>query len=178
MIFSVLRTIAAALLLFSVSALPAQAQDVSDPPSAVIVDLARQVTLDPTTYAPAATLYGSMRLDWTSSQPFFRNGYAEDNARYTRNGLPHDVPISYADGNRRILRDAVAVLPMSLAHNATNRVVERLLIERFPNHRRLVRTLGWIERISFGSYMSYRLSAAHFRQWKFNTRRAAELGYR
>ena len=29
-------------------------------------------------------------------------------------------------------------------------------------------TIGWIERFSFASYLSYRLSSAHFRQWQKN----------
>ena len=38
--------------------------------------------------------------------------------------------------------------------------------------------LGWIERISFGAYMSYALSADHYRQAQANALRAQQLGYR
>jgi len=141
-------------------------------------DVAKGVVLDPTTYAPAAILYQSMRLDWKSSQPLFQHGYLEANERYTVSGRRHDVPVSFAQGNQRILSDSLLNLPMSFANNASSRVVERLLIDRFPNHPKLVRTLGWIERTSFASYMSYRLSAKHFRQWQTNESLARELGYK
>jgi hypothetical protein len=85
--------------------------------------------------------------------------------------------MSYGAGNRRILLDAVANLQLSMLNNASERVVERLLLPRFPNHRTLVRTLGWIERSVVASYWTYRLSAGHFRQWQENGRRAQQLGY-
>ncbi len=145
---------------------------------AVIIDAVREVAADPTTYAPAVLNYTAMRLDWASSQPFFRNGYVEDNPRFTRTGLTHDVPISYGAGNRRILNDALLVVPTSLANNAAIRITERMLTDRFPSQRTLIRTLSWIERVSVASYLSYRLSAAHFRQWRANVRRADQLGLR
>ena len=155
-------------LLLSVAVLPAAAQDTPGDQPPFLVDLTKKVVLDPTTWTPAGALYTSMRLDWNSSQPLFRSGYVEDNARYTINGLPHDMPVDYSEGNRRILTDALAVLPMSMLHNATNRAFERTLINRFPAHPKLIRTLGWIERVSFASYVSTRLSSPHFRQWQRN----------
>ena len=83
------------------SAPPLFAQDVaagSPHDSSLALDVTRGVLLDPTTYAPAAILYTSMRLDWKSSQPFFARGYVEANDRYTISGLPHDVPVSFALG--------------------------------------------------------------------------------
>jgi len=41
-----------------------------------------------------------------------------------------------------------------------------------------VRTLGWMERISFASFMSYKLSEAHYRQAAENIVRARQLGFR
>jgi hypothetical protein len=67
---------------------------------------------------------------------------------------------------------------VSLVNNVAGRALERKLKERFPNHQKLVRTLGWVQRIGFASYLSYRLSAAHYRQATANERLAAQLGYR
>jgi hypothetical protein len=167
-------------LVLLVSVGNARAQIVNpEPPriSSVVADVAKGVVLDPTTYAPAAFLYESMRLDWRTSQPFFQHGYVEANDRYTVSGRAHDVPVSFAQGKRRILTDSLLNLPASFANNATSRVVERMLTERFPNHPKIIRALGWIERTSFASYMSYRLSAKHFRQWQMNKDLARELGY-
>lgn len=166
------------VLLSSVGNARAQAVDPEGPRiSSSVVDVTRGVVLDPTTYAPAAILYQSMRLDWRSSQPFFQHGYVEANDRYTVSGRAHDVPVSFAQGNRKILTDSLLNLPASFANNTTSRVVERMLTQRFPNHPKIIRALGWIERTSFASYMSYRLSAKHFRQWQMNTQLAQQLGY-
>jgi len=159
----------------------ARAQDITpETPriSSFAVDVAKGVVLDPTTYAPAALLYESMRLDWKSSQPFFQRGYVEANDRYTVSGRAHDVPVSFAQGKRQILTDSLLNLPASFANNATSRLVERMLTERFPNHPKILRALGWIERTAFASYMSYRLSAKHFRQWQMNETQARQLGYK
>jgi len=166
------------MILLSPGAARGQTEQVQDPerPS-LLANLAKGLVTDPTTYAPSVLLYESMHLDWVSSQPFFHNGFIEGNPRYTVTGLPHDVPIGYGEGNRRILRDALANLPMALSHNAANRMIERMLIDRYPNHPGLIRSLGWIERLSFASYMSYRLSADHFRQWRANDRLAGQYGY-
>lgn len=162
------------------AATPALAED--DPATAdrtaVIGDTLRQLASDPTTYAPGVLRYTAMRLDWASSQPFFRNGYVEDNPRFTRTGLTHDAPISYGSGNRRILADALLIVPTSLANNAAVRITERMLTERYPSRRTLIRTLSWIERVSVASYLSYRVSAVHFHQWRANVRDADKLGLR
>jgi hypothetical protein len=168
---------------FSALLLPAATALAEDDPAttdrtAVIGDTLRQLASDPTTYAPGVLRYTAMRLDWASSQPFFRNGYVEDNPRFTRTGLTHDAPISYGAGNRRILTDALLVIPTSLANNAAARFTERVLADRFPSRRKLIRTLSWIERVSVASYLSCRLSAVHFRQWRANVRQADQLGLR
>ena len=162
------------------SAGPLFAQDVptgSPKAASLASDLTRGVLLDPTTYAPAALLYTSMRLDWKSSQPFFAHGYVEANDRYTISGRGHDVPVSFAQGKRQILTDSLLNLPMSFVNNATSRVAERVLMNRYPDHPKLIRALGWIERTAFAGYMSNRLAGKHFRQWQQNVDQARALGF-
>lgn len=136
----------------------------------------KQIVLDPTTYAPAIFSYESTKLDWDTSQVFFRNGYVEGNPRYTTSGLPNDTPLPYGRGDRKIMVDTLQNLGGSMAHNFVERSMEQLLLERYPDHPKLVKTIGWIERSVFASYWSYRLSATHFRQWKWNEQQAAALG--
>lgn len=172
------RAIVVALIVLWTSYALAQEQNGQEPDrSSFVSDTAKRMAADPTTYAPAAFLYVSMRLDWNSSQVFFQNGSTEHNSRYTLSGRADDVAISYGAGNRRILGDAIAILPLSLMNNITNNVIERILIERYPDHRKFLRAIGWIERFSFASYMSYRLSAEHFRQWQTNGWYARQFGY-
>ena len=149
---------------------PAQAEQKR---TSFVVELVR----DPTTYVPAGLLYTSMRLDWNSSQPFFQNGFVEENARYTLSGLPKDHPLSYSQGNSQILKDSLAVLPASFANNALAHMVERKLTDKFPQHRKLWKTLSWIERVSFATFASYRLAGPHLEQWKKNERLAREYGF-
>jgi hypothetical protein len=142
------------------------------------VSTLKGVVLDPTTFAPAVIAYDATMRDWNSSQLFFSRGYFEHNERFTISGRPNDLPVSYGDGRQRILSDAVVILEMSLANNLGSRLFERALLDRFPTHPKVVRAIGWLERSVFASYMSYRLSAAHYRQAADNERRARELGYR
>jgi hypothetical protein len=138
----------------------------------------KQVALDPTTYAPAIISYTSTKLDWDTSQVFFRNGYVEGNPRFTVSGYPNDTPMSYNRGNRLILSDTLQIFGGSLANNFLERTFEQMMIERFPEHPKLVKTLGWVERTAFAGYWSYRLSANHWRQWDANKRQAEALGLR
>lgn len=138
----------------------------------------RQVIFDPTTYAPAIISYEATKLDWDTSQVFFRNGYVEGNPRFTVSGNPNDTPLSYGRGQRLILSDTLQILGGSMANNFLERTFEQMMLERFPDHPKLMKTIGWIERTAFASYWSYRLSANHFRQWKANERAAADLGLR
>lgn len=174
-------SVALAVLIVTAEAahVAAEAQSPQDPerPS-IVAGSIKAVVLDPTTYAPAAILYESMLLDWKSSQPFFQRGFVEDNPRYTVNGLPHDVAVSYEAGKRKILVETLAVVPMMLANNATSHLIERSLIRRYPDHGRLLRALGWAERISLSALVSYQLSAVHFQQWQANQQLANRLGYR
>ena len=163
-----------ALMLCSSVCASAQDQDRSSP----LGDVFKRVVFDPTTYGPAIVMYDSAHVDWKTSQPFFRNGFYERNPRYTVSGLPNDVPLSYGAGNRQIVSDALADLQISFVNNLTGNVIERVLVDRYPNHRRLWRTLGWVERISFASYTSYLWSAEHFRQARLNEQLARQYGYK
>lgn len=153
---------------------PVSAQEQHSP----IGDTVKSVIFDPTTYAPAIIAYDATMRDWNTSQPFFRAGFVEHNERFTLTGRPNDVPISYEDGQRRILTDALVNLQMSVVNNVADQLFERMLLSRFPEHRKLVKTLGWIERVSFASYMSYQLSAQHYRQAGMNAQRAQQMGLR
>jgi hypothetical protein len=163
----------------TVAAGAAMAQDLAEDsrPASMFASTMKATVLDPTTYAPATVLYGSMLLDWKSSQPFFAHGFVEANPRYTRNGLPYDVPISYEAGKRQILKDSLVTLPGMIANNAISHLMERTLIRSHPEHRKLFRVLGVIQRVSLSAFISYRLSAGHFQQWQKNQRLAAQLGY-
>ncbi len=144
--------------------------------SAFARGVVKDLALDPMTYGPAVLAYAAMRLDWDSSQPFFRNGYQELNQRFTVNGVSGGVPLSYAAGNRKIAMDALWVMGMSAINNGSERVFERFLLSRLPEHPKLVRVLGWAERTAFASWMAYTVSAPHFRQWQANQQLAAQLG--
>jgi len=168
------RAIVVALMLLTASS--ASAQDRDQRP--IVSEVARQVVLDPTTYVPTLLGWNATHLDWKSSQIFFQHGWSEHNSRFTVSGRADDTAIGYGAGNRQILTDALAILPYSIVNNASSRVVERVLINRFPTHRKLIRAIGWVERSAVASYWSYRLSAGHFRQWQENERRARQFGYR
>jgi hypothetical protein len=147
-------------------------------PSSFAGSVAKQVALDPSTYAPAVIAYDAAIRDWKTSQPLFQSGFIERNSHYTRSGLPNDAPLTYGDGNRRIFFDSLAILGASAAHNALERTVERGLVTRYPEHRRLIGALGWVERISFGVGMAYVLSNEHYRQAEVNAAQARALGLR
>ena len=172
------RSCFGALFVAIVVVVPAAASAQDAHRSSFAASAFKGVIFDPTTYTPALIAYDATMRDWNTSQPLFQHGYMELNERFTVSGLPRDVPVSYQIGNRRIVRDAFANLSMSVVNNVTDRVLERALLDRFPTHRKAVRTLGWIERSAFASYMSYQLSAAHYRQASTNVRLAADLGLR
>jgi hypothetical protein len=138
-------------------------------------EVTKRTVLDPTTYSPAVLSYGATRLDWDSSQVFFQHGFVEQNPRFTISGFSYDIPISHAAGNRQILLDTLGILQMSVVNNVTTNVLENVLIKRYPHRRKLLRTLGWIERIGFASFWSYRLSADHIRKWRENERLARQF---
>jgi hypothetical protein len=134
--------------------------------------------LDPTTYTPAALVYDSTIRDWNTSQPFFRNGFVEQNPRFTRSGRSNDFAISYEAGRTQILKDSLSVLGVSAVHNFATQLIERGLREQHPNHPKLITALGWIERSAVASLMSSALATPHYRQWKQNQRMMNELGIR
>jgi hypothetical protein len=76
------------------------------------------------------------------------------------------------------LNDAFLTLEMSLINNVSSQIFERVLIDRFPQQRKLVRTLGWIERGAFTSFMAYHLSAQHYRQASVNQAYAQQMGFK
>ena len=144
----------------------------------ILGDTVKKVIFDPTTYAPAIIAYDGTMRDWNTSQPFFRNGYVERNERFTLTGLPNDRPVSYEVGRNRILTDALLNLQMSIVNNVADQLFERAMITRYPEHRKLVRALGWVERGAFASFMTYQLSAQHYRQAAANAQRAQQMGLR
>jgi hypothetical protein len=148
--------------LLSLMAVPASAQESS------IKSVAKAVLVDSTTYAPAAITYAAMRLDWQTSQPLFRAGYLEQNSRFTLSGRPNDQPISEAAGHHQIVRAALVILAQSAIHNTASQVLQRAFIARYPEQKRLLKTLGLIERIGFASGVTYALSARHIRQIRIN----------
>jgi hypothetical protein len=157
---------------------PLLAQGQEPVPGPFVTDILRGVALDPTTYVPGGIRYAAMRLDWNSSQVFFRNGYVEQNADYSISGVGNTASLSRRAGNRRIAADSVKVLQVSIVHNVAERIIERGLARRYPTHRKLFRIVGRIERVAAASYLSYVMSAAHFRQWRKNEQLARQLGYR
>ena len=146
--------------------------------SSAVADIFKGVVFDPTTYAPALISYDATMRDWNTSQPFFRNGYFERNARFTVSGRPNDSAVSYTVGKNQILRDTLTTFGTSAVQNLSSRLVERALLAKYPEHRKMVKTIGWIQRIGMASLMSYHLSAAHYRQAGNNRALARELGYR
>ena len=146
--------------------------------SSAVADIVKGVVFDPTTYAPALISYDATMRDWNTSQPFFRNGYVERNNRFTISGRPNDTPVSYTVGRNQILKDTLATFGTSAVQNLSSRLVERALLAKYPDHRKAVKTVGWIQRIGLASLMSYKLSAAHYRQAGQNAALARELGYR
>ena len=165
------------LLVIASLALPSTAAAQDEERSPFLVNLAKQIALDPTTYAPAAIAYDARMRDWKTSQPFFQHGFLEVNPKFTISGLPNDTPLSYEEGRNVILRDALVHLQISAIHNATSRSLEQLLLDRFPDNRKLIRVIGWVERTAFASYLSYQLSHQHYGQAKKNVTIAASYGW-
>lgn len=157
---------------------PAVASAQAETDSNLFWDVTKAVVLDPTTYAPATLSYTSMKLDWNSSQPLFRNGWVEQNQRFTLSGRPNDVPLSFVDGNKQIRNMALMHLQESIVNNAAANIFERVLANKYPQHRTLFKILSWTERIAFASYVSYYASAQHFKQTERNRQLALQFGYR
>jgi hypothetical protein len=168
------RAVLTAIVLVLASAL-ASAQTEERRPFAW--DVARSVLVDPTTYAPALISYESMRQDWKTSQVLFAHGWLEQNRRFTISGRANDVPLGYSEGSSRIRGAALTVLRDAAVNNLSARIIERLLVARYPHRKNLIRTLSWVERIAFASLLTYSNSADHLRQASSNRRLAREYGY-
>ena len=175
--FAALRSAIAIVFAALIGTLVPLTVSAQEPPSP-IGDTVKRVILDPTTYAPAIIAYDATMRDWNTSQAFFNHGYMEHNERFTLTGRPNDFPVSYGVGQRRIFTDALVNLQMSVVNNVADQLFERMLLARFPEHRKLVRTLGWIERSTFASYMSYQLAAQHYQQASMNVQRAQQMGFK
>jgi hypothetical protein len=173
-----MRLITRLLLLSLMMLAPAVASAQSETDSNIFWDVTKAVVFDPTTYAPATLSYTSMKMDWSSSQTLFRHGWVEQNHRFTVSGRPNDVPLSYGDGNKKIRQMALLHLQESIINNAAANVFERVLANKYPQHRKLFKVLSWVERVAFASYVSYAASANHFKQTEKNRRLAAQYGYR
>jgi hypothetical protein len=146
--------------------------------SNVFWDVTKAVVFDPTTYAPATLSYTSMKLDWNTSQTLFRNGWVEQNRLFTISGRPNDIPLSFDNGNKKIRHMALLHLQESIVNNAAANIFERVLADKYPQHRRMFKVLSWVERIAFASYVSYAVSANHFKQAERNRQMAMQYGYR
>lgn len=157
---------------------PTTASAQGDTDGSLFWNVAKSVVFDPTTYAPATLSYTSMKMDWNSSQTLFRNGWVEQNHRFTVTGQPNDTPVSFDNGNRKIRQMALLHLQESVINNVATNVFERVLSEKYPNHRKLFKALSWVERIAFASYVSYVASANHVRQTERNKALARQYGYR
>ena len=173
-----MRVINNLILLTILILTPVIASAQSETDSSPFWDVTKSVVFDPTTYAPAALSYTSMKMDWKSSQLLFRNGWVEQNHRFTVTGRPNDAPVSFADGNKKIRNMALMHLQESLINNVAANVFERVLTQKYPERRKLIKTLSWIERIAFSSYVSYRASSNHFKQAERNRELARQYGYR
>jgi hypothetical protein len=145
--------------------------------SSAVADVIKGVVFDPTTYAPALISYDATMRDWNTSQPFFQNGYVERNARFTLTGLSNDRPVSYVVGRNQIVKDTLATFGFSVVQNTTSRIVERALLAKYPEHRKMVKTIGWAQRIGMAALISYQLSAAHYRQAGVNAQQSRALGF-
>src|SRR6188474_1157733 len=156
---------------------PAIASAQGETDSNVFWDVTKAVVFDPTTYAPATLSYTSMKMDWNSSQALFRNGWVEQNHLFTVSGRPNDLPLSFSDGNKKIRHMALLHLQESVVNNVAANIFERVLAEKYPDHRKLFKVLSWVERIGFASYMSYAASANHFRQTERNRQLVVQFGY-
>ena len=173
-----MRAMKRLLLLSMMMLTPVTASAQAETDTNMFWDVTKAVVFDPTTYAPATLSYTSMKMDWDSSQTLFRHGWVEQNHRFTISGRPNDLPLSFASGNDKIRHMALLHLQESIINNTAANVFERVLAQKYPQHRKLFKVLSWVERIAFASYVSYAASANHFRQAERNRQLAIQYGYR
>ena len=171
------RSLAAASLLTAMC-LPATASAQSpERPRPIAMDAAVRTLKDPTTFIPAIVAYEAKSEDWRTCQVLFAHGWVEQNPRYTTSGRPNDTPVSFAAGKKMILHESLITLQWSAVHNMGANIAERAFLSRYPRHRRLIRTFGWVERIGFAGYLTYMQAAKHFRQVERNRELARIYGY-
>lgn len=168
--------LALAALLFAAAPSAAQSQP-AESPRPLALDVALRVAIDPTTYAPALISYKATMFDWRTSQTLFANGWLEANPRFTVSGRAYDTPVAYGVGERRIRRASVTMLGYSILNNGSVALAERMLVNRYPSKRKLIRVLSWAERIGYASISIYLNSADHIRQGRENKRLARDYGY-
>ena len=152
----------------------AQVKEPSPSSSSVLQTVLR----DPATYVPAAIKFSAMRLDWESSQVFFQHGFVERNARFTVSGRSNDPAVSHGAGTRKIAADSLAFLGQTASENLAVRMIEHVLIQHYPEHRKAWHVVGHVGRIVGTSYLSYASSMGHLRQWRRNEQLARQLGYK
>jgi hypothetical protein len=85
--------------------------------------------------------------------------------------------MSYSEGNKQLFADAVSVASLSALNNVVAHLTVDTMVVRSPQHAKLWKALGWIERTAVASSLSYVLSVQHFRQWQLNQRLALQRGY-
>ncbi len=139
--------------------------------------VAKDVLVDPTTYGPLGASLLGKKLDWDTSQIFFEHGHGEMNPNYAVNG-PGSKAVSYATGNRKLVVESLLNFQLSIGNNAVTSAAERLLLMKYPEHRKLVKTIGWIEKVAANGYIGYYFSHLNFHQWQANKDRARQLGYK
>lgn len=173
-----LSLLAVALPIVAAAQTPGSDLEEADPARSLVLSSVRQALADPTTYMPAAIDFAGKKLDWDSSQVFFRHGYGESNAEFTTNGIPGGPAIGRGAGDRKILGYSLQTLSTSFAHNAASRILERSVLARLrgQRQRKLCKALFLAERVVVTSLISMKVSQANFRQWQINTRRAEILG--
>jgi hypothetical protein len=170
-----LRSLAACIIL-SLAIVPTVCAQESTP--SIFGHAIKLTFLDPTTYPASALYYDATMRDWNSSQPFFRNGFVERNPRFTATGVSGDTAVGYDAGRQQIIKDTFEILGVSAVHNLSTHLLDEALKQRYPEHRKLITFVGWAERIGASSWMSYQVSASHYRQWKRNEQLSAQLGLR
>ena len=157
---------------------PAIASAQAETNSNLFWDVTKAVVFDPSTYTPATLAYTSMKMDWESSQALFRNGWMEQNRRFTVSGRANDMPVSFDAGNKKIRQMTLLHLQESIINNTAANLFERVLAVKYPQHRKLFKVLSWAERVGFASYVAYAASANHFKQTEVNRQMAVQYGYK
>ena len=71
---------------------------------------------------------------------------------------------------------ALLHLQESIINNAATNIFDRVLADNYPQHRKMFKVLSWVERIAFASYVSYMVSANHFKQAERNRQLAVQYG--